>query len=235
MSSIQNLTAKEIIEQIYQLARNKNYSAIVAGGEFPQNHHLHQLIKLAKIIIACDGVATQNLLYHGMNPDYIIGDGDSLTQVIKDKFANKIILASEQNSNDLTKAINFVVNHKYAPNTIIFAATGLREDHTLANISLLEEYLGKFQAVTLISDYGIFTVHNGFAELNTIPTQQISFFTPDSHTMVTCTELKWPLQMYKFKKMNSGTLNEATADKITVISNGVVIIYRAFQLGHNFE
>ncbi|HMT03878.1 MAG TPA: thiamine diphosphokinase, partial [Burkholderiales bacterium] len=127
---------KNILQQIYPLAK---HNVIIADGLFPKNKYLKNLILTSNSIICCDG-AINKLIKHNVEPHYIIGDCDNLNPIIQSKFANKIIKITEQNSNDLTKAINFAKKLKL-DNIIILGATGLREDHTIANIALLADYI----------------------------------------------------------------------------------------------
>jgi thiamine pyrophosphokinase len=218
------MTIKDILNQIYLL--KQPFNLIIADGRFPKTKYLQSLLTVATKIIACDG-AVVRLIKHGIPPNYIIGDCDSITANIYQQFSQIIIKDSDQNSNDLTKAVNLAVKLQL-DNVVILGATGLREDHTIANIVLLVEFYQSIKHITMISDYGIFTVHQGVANITTIKGQQISLFAPLDGTTVNCKELKWPLTNYSFKLWNSGTLNEATGNNLTIKSNKPIIVYRAF-------
>lgn len=205
-----------------------SYSLIIANGEFPKQAAIIALINKADHIICCDG-ATNNILKHRFTPSYIIGDCDSLDKTIYTQFKNIIVQISEQNSNDLTKAVRFAKSLNIH-NIFILGATGLREDHTIANISLLAEYKKDFQQVAIISDYGIFTAHQNDATIKTQPKQQISFFAIYPNTIINCKELKWVLDNYRPHFWFSATLNEANSDHITIYSNNLIIVFRAFEL-----
>jgi len=216
----------QILDKIYPI---DNHVAIVAHGEFPQSDKLIELIKAAKTIVCCDGAIT-NLLAHDIIPDYIIGDCDSLPDKIFTDFADKIIKISEQQSNDLTKAVNFACQELQQHNLIIFAATGLREDHTVGNIALLAQYAKLTKKIAMLSDYGIFTVHTGDGKILTIANQQISLFTIDATTKLNTTGLVWDLNNRQFDSWYKGTLNQATSNSFELSSDGLVIVYRAFEV-----
>ncbi len=216
---------KNILQQIYPLAK---HNVIIADGLFPKNKYLKNLILTSNSIICCDG-AINKLIKHNVEPHYIIGDCDNLNPIIQSKFANKIIKITEQNSNDLTKAINFAKKLKL-DNIIILGATGLREDHTIANIALLADYIKLIKTVAIISDNGIFTAHFKNCQLNTIIGQQVSFFSLNLNTFITCNDLKWKLDNYKFNSWNSGTLNQATSNFINIKATDTIIVYRAFEI-----
>ena len=46
----------------------------------------------------------------GIEPNYILGDLDSLDPKIKKTYKDKIIILSDQNENDLRKSINWAEN-----------------------------------------------------------------------------------------------------------------------------
>jgi len=215
---------KQILRQIYTL--NAPYNVIVADGRFPKTAYLKELIANASCIIACDG-AVKRLLQHKLMPTYIIGDCDSISPTLYKKFQHIITKDSNQNNNDLTKAVNLAAKLKL-DNVIIFGATGLREDHSIANISLLAEFYKTMPKIAIISDYGIFSVHCGTDTIATIIGQQISLFTPLANTTISCQELKWPLHNYQLHLWHSGTLNQATQSTLNLKTNNPVIVYRAF-------
>lgn len=217
---------QQILSQIYHLDK---YNIIVANGEFPSHPFLLGLIKNAKTLICCDGAIHKLSSYH-ITPDYIIGDCDSL-QILEDGILNnRIIKLPDQNTNDLTKAVDFACTKLQLDNLIILGATGLREDHTIANIGLLSEYINKVNEISIISEYGIFTAHSKSTRLSTIKGQQISFFTLDHESSISCNELKWPLKSHKFLKWYQGTLNEAISNHVNIEVSGTIIVYRAFEI-----
>ena len=217
---------QQILSQIYPLDK---YNIIIANGEFPTHPYLIELIKNAKTLICCDG-AIHKLLMHHITPNYIIGDCDSL-QTLEDGILNeRIIKLPDQSTNDLTKAVNFAHKELQLNKIIILGATGLREDHTIANIALLAEYIKYIDEISIISEYGIFSAHNKPTKLSTQIGQQISFFALDKDTSISSNELKWPLKNHKFDKWYQGTLNEATDELVNLDISGTIIVYRAFEL-----
>ncbi len=216
---------KSIIQEIYPLSQ---YNVILANGQYPNNAYLTDIIFGAQTLICCDG-AINNLIRQQINPDYIIGDCDSISNEIKNAFQNKIIVIADQNSNDLTKAVNLSEELKLT-DIVVLGATGMREDHTLANIGLLTTYAKQITNICLLSDYGIFTTHSGTETVKTLVGQQISFFTDIPGTKISAPQLKWPLTNYKLEHRFSGTLNEATQNYLTITTSANVILYRSFEI-----
>ncbi len=113
-------------------------TVILAHGEYPSSERTLGFLKQADRIICCDG-ATERLLDDGIVPDLIVGDMDSLPKRLQQRYAGIIHRDSDQETNDLTKAFKAALEPR--PDTIhILGATGRREDHTMANVSLLADY-----------------------------------------------------------------------------------------------
>ena len=89
-------------------------------------------------------------------PDLVVGDLDSIPASLLERFPNRLRKVDEQEDNDLTKA--FYAAMEFSPSCIhILGATGLREDHTLGNISLLARYqqeAGPSCRIDMVSDCG---------------------------------------------------------------------------------
>jgi thiamine pyrophosphokinase len=211
-----------------QLDLTVEYSTILANGEISNSKFIKDLIKKSKILICCDG-AIEYLIKHKIKPNVIIGDCDSIKPEVKLELHDKIIFDPNQNNNDLTKAALYAKRKNY-DNIIIIGATGYREDHTIANIGLLFTYEKLFQQICIISEYGILSVHNGKTKIKCKIGQQISFFTNNSNTIISCAELKWPLNNISFENWSSGTLNQATSDIMQITSSDVFIVYRSFEI-----
>lgn len=192
----------------------KNKTVIVADGDFPCTELPLECLKEAAHIVACDGAANQ-LLAHGIMPDWIVGDLDSLPKVIKEKLPERIVYMSEQESNDLSKAFRFT-QEKGWDELIILGATGKREDHTLGNLALLSEYAQKVKSVMMVTDYGRFIALEEAATLPSYPGEQISIFAITGGVKVTSTGLKYPLNELQLDTWWQATLNEALGDEFTL-------------------
>ena len=202
------------------------YTIIVADGTFPQHEIPLGYLKNAKRIICCDGSA-QNLIITGMKPDAIVGDLDSLSDELANRFADRIFLDENQDTNDLTKAVTWCSEMGYR-DIIIVGATGKREDHTLGNISLLAEYI-KDVNVIMVTDTGIFKPLLKSSEISSFPGQQVSIFSIDPVTEITSFGLRYPLNKTKMPNWWYATLNESLGDSFSLDFNGRLIIYLKFR------
>ena len=196
---------------------------VVADGSFPVHKVPLGFLAEADIIVCCDGSAGK-VVGAGFIPNAIVGDMDSLTYELKERFSDRIYEEKEQETNDLTKAVRWCRTAGYNE-IIIIGATGMREDHTIGNISLLAEYMGEIK-VKMVTDYGIFIPINDSCIVDCVAGQQVSIFSMGEDTVISSDGLKYPLKERVLKNWWEATLNEAVADSFRItFSGGPVIIY----------
>lgn len=198
---------------------------VVANGSFPQTAGPLELLKNTPVIIACDG-AVQNIHEQGLAPTAIVGDLDSIPQEMLERYADRIHVVEDQEINDLTKAVRFAHAAGYQK-ILILGATGLREDHTLGNISLLMDYAPLFEQVEMLSDYGRFIPVQQTTTLPCRPGQQISIFSMYPCGEITTEGLRWPITRRRLTAWWQGSLNEAQGNEFTLIlsQEARVIVY----------
>ena len=198
-----------------------NYDAIIlANGEYPTHATPLSLLHNATYLACCDGAAN-TCVANGLTPDVIVGDGDSLSDEVRNRFADKLHRISEQETNDLTKTVTYLrsIGKHYIA---IVGATGLREDHTLGNISLLMEYMRMGVEVRSYTDYGVFVPCNGTCTFPCRPGQQVSVFNFTAHGL--CAHgLAYPL--YDFTTWWQGTLNRCTGTTLTIEAQGEYLLF----------
>ncbi|GHU93835.1 thiamine pyrophosphokinase [Bacteroidia bacterium] len=199
-------------------------TVILADGDFPTHPIALQILQEAKTIVCCDG-ATETLLQNHLSPTAIVGDMDSLSAARRKQFAAIIHQVTEQDTNDLTKAVNFCKQQNYGDITIL-GATGKREDHTLGNISLLAQYAAHTN-VQLITNYGIFVALHQSATLESRAGQQVSLFALQSDAKITTRGLRYPLQNRTLTSWWQGSLNEAKGDSFSLLFKDCnLLVYR---------
>lgn len=202
--------------------------AVVANGLFPAQEPALQLLSQAEYVIACDGAVIDLEKYR--LPDVVVGDLDSLPQIWREKYADRLHQVSEQESNDLTKAVEYAGQLGFRE-VLILGATGLREDHTLGNISLLMQYAPHFERVEILSDYGLFTPLLQTTTLECTPGQQISLFSLYPHGAISVRGLRYPIENRRLLSWWEATLNEATGNEFTVIfeEDARILAYRSLK------
>jgi len=202
------------------------YTVIVADGTFPTHEIPLGYLRKAKRIVCCDGSA-QSLIEYGMQPDAIVGDLDSLDDELVTRYADRIFLDENQDTNDLTKAVSWCSEMGYK-DIIIVGATGKREDHTIGNISLLAEYIRDLNVI-MVTDSGIFRPYLKSSVIDSFPGQQISIFSIDPETEVTSKGLRYPLSGTRIRNWWFATLNESLEDKFYLEFEGRIIVYLKFK------
>ena len=216
-------TSKQIINSL----NLKNIDAIIlANGEFPTHQIPLSLISNTTPIICCDGAieALDNL---NKMPLALIGDGDSVSEELKNKYASIWHFIADQETNDLTKAMNYCIEKGFR-NIAIIGATGKREDHTLANISLLTEYARKVN-VRMFTDYGVFVPICETTTFQSFAKQQVSIFSMQVDNKLTSENLRYPIKNRQFKYWWEGSLNEAIKENFTLFTKGEVIIFQTYE------
>lgn len=195
---------------------------ILANGDFPSHPLVRRWLTACPYVVCCDGAADACIRW-GRVPEAIVGDGDSLSFEVKERYADRIHREEEQETNDLSKAFRYCLSLG-KKRVAIVGATGKREDHTLGNISLLVDYMEQAE-VSLLTDYGIFVPIQADAVFRSYCGQHVSVFN------FTATELQGEGLVYPlsaFTRWWQGTLNEANSHTFTIRTNGKVLVYRTY-------
>lgn len=152
---------------------------ICCNGQPPAGTLLHQAAGWADLIIAADGGANM-LLGHAIVPDAITGDMDSYSRAALTRFLNlraqeesgfppektpELFPNPDQETNDLEKALALARKRQKALNPekqaelVICGATGYRLDHSLKNLSVMQQFRPHFASLFMIDDYVCTFVH----------------------------------------------------------------------------
>ena len=205
--------------------RGMNGIVILSNGAFPTEPYPLYLLDSAEGVVCCDG-AVEKWLEH--NPDarplMIVGDMDSLPQELQERFSGIVFHEEEQDYNDLTKAMRWVLReHPEVSEITILGATGLREDHTIGNLGLLMEYTRLFdlgdRKVTMVSDYGTAFAITNTCDLHLGEGRRISLFSADNTLRISSTGLQWPTDDVVFDAWWKATLNRTTEPIVTLRFN----------------
>lgn len=200
---------------------------VVANGLFPSGEVALQALCEAECVVACDGAVTA--LEKVRRPDAVVGDLDSLPEEVRRRYAGCLYRVEDQETNDLTKAMGYAKAAGFRE-VLILGATGLREDHSLGNISLLMQYAGEFERVEMLSDYGLFTPLLETGRLGSRTGQQVSLFSLCPSGTVSVRGLRYPIEKRSLAAWWEATLNEALGDEFEVIleEGAKVLVYRAW-------
>ncbi len=199
---------------------------IVADGNFPVHEIPLHYLRNAERIVCCDGAADQ-LIKAGLFPRAIVGDLDSISPEIAEKYSDRLFPDSDQETNDLTKAVRWCTERGYR-DLLILAATGKREDHTIGNISLLVEYAAEAE-VMMVTDSGILRPYLKSCVFPAVRGQQISIFSINPETEIISRGLVYPLAGRKLRNWWEATLNEAAGDTVELeFEKGAIIVFMCF-------
>ncbi len=194
-------------------------AVVLANGDYPTNPLPLKVLAEAPYVVCCDGGADEYIRL-GHVPDVIIGDGDSLSEENRNRYSHLLYRISEQDTNDQTKAVRFLLSQGKR-HIAITGATGKREDHTLGNISLLIDYMRAGAEVRMFTDHGVFIPCRGTRTFSCSPGQQVSIINFTARGLHG-KGLVYPLS--DFTNWWQGTLNECTGTAFTVEAEGEYLV-----------
>ena len=199
---------------------------VVANGEVPDSELSLSILNDKRRIICCDG-ALHKLLSINVVPDVVVGDGDSMDEEELLRYQIPYHADKSEEYNDLQKALKYC-NSKGYDNVLLMGCAGLREDHFIANLSILVMYSEKLR-LTMLTEHGVFNVMRCEGTFNAFPGMQVSVFVRSLQTQLTFTGLKYPVNDRAFKWLWEGSLNEALEDSFVVEASDdePFVVYRA--------
>ena len=202
-----------------------NSVVILCDGAFPTEPYPLYLLDSAEAVVCCDGALLKYMEHFpDRTPLAVVGDMDSLPSEVKEQFSGILFPESEQDYNDMTKAMRWVLReHPDVQEIVILGATGLREDHTIGNLGLLMEYTRLFdladRKVSMVSDYGTAFAITDSCDLHLGEGRRFSFFSADNSLKVQSKGLQWPLDGVVFDAWWKATLNRTTEPVVSLTFN----------------
>ena len=202
-----------------------NSIVILGNGAFPTEPYPLYLLDSAEAVVCCDG-ALEKWLEHDASarPLAVIGDMDSLSAALQERFSAMLVKVDEQDDNDQTKALRWVLEHHPEVSEIVFlGATGEREDHTIGNLGLLMDYPRQFdlgdRRLSMVSDFGTAFVITDSCDLHLGEERRFSLFSADNSLRISSEGLQWPLDDVVFDAWWKATLNRTTAPIVSLHFN----------------
>ena len=203
--------------------KNNKQALIIANGEYPSAEQALVQLRISDYVVCCDGGA-DSFIERGGVPDAIVGDGDSISAENRERYASRIYYSPDQETNDQTKAVKYLMERGYTDIAII-GATGKREDHTLGNIALLVEYMRAGANVRMYTDYGVFIPCCGTRSFASRKGQAVSIFNISAKGL-SSKGLQYPI--YDFTSLWQGTLNRAEGAEFTIEAEGEYIVFQTY-------
>ncbi len=200
---------------------------IIANGAACSMELLNELLEWNPLVIVLDSAITR-VLELGIKVDVLIGDFDrdfDYEYYKNLQYPIEIVKLEEQETYDIDKAINYLINRKIPAANVVWA-TGKRMDHTFTNITNLIKYQEVIKLV-MIDDYSkIFPLQKNFVKW--YPKETILSLIPvGTVDGISTKNLKYELQndslILGFKP---GSSNEVLTDGLVEISykNGYLIL-----------
>lgn len=120
---------------------------IIANGQQCSLQLLEQLLEWSPTVMVLDG-ALERVLTLGIKIDVVLGDFDRLNpdNYLSTQDKVKIVHTPDQSATDLEKGIRYFIGEGYKAVNIVWA-TGLRMDHTVANITNLVRFMDQIDLV----------------------------------------------------------------------------------------
>ncbi len=211
---------------------NAPRTIVLANGAFPKSPLALELIDAwAKgeedfRLICCDGAVNKLQAYTEAMPDAVVGDLDSVALELKAKLGQRLKQYADQDTNDLTKAINYISKELRITSVILLGASGERDDHFLANIALLPSYANLLDELIMLTDEGAFYLVQEPSSFDVAIGQQISVFN-FSLTPLTLKGVHWALNKAILPELWCGTLNRADEEQISLTCSTPCLLYLA--------
>ena len=196
---------------------------VLAAGDFPRGEVARALLEGAAEVICCDSAAEEFCAWGG-EPTAIVGDMDSLPAELRERFADRIVLRPDQNTNDLWKAVTFAIEQGFDRITVL-GAFGKREDHTIGNVMLLAARLHDAD-LQMVGDRGVFDFIDTPSTFESFAGQQVSLFALDPAAEISVSGLRYEPPQNRLVAMWQGVSNEALGEEFVVKTNAPTIVYR---------
>lgn len=198
---------------------------VFANGEPPSAILVAEMRPGAELVIAADGGA-RSALAHGLIPDAVVGDFDSIDDEIRSKIpATHFHQAGRLDTTDLEKAVAFAVQLG-CDEVDILGAGGGRSDHALANLSVLTLYRGKSRVRVQDELFEISLVHGELTLEGPVGTV-VSLVAIGECRGVTTGGLRWPLRDFTLPFGPRGIHNEIAESPATVsCESGDLLAFR---------
>lgn len=176
---------------------------LIGGGPFSPDD-LALSLSLGPVIAAADGGA-DSALAHGLVPQAVIGDFDSLSEAARKAIpADHLHRVTEQDSTDFEKCLTRIA----APLVLAVGFSGARQDHFLAALNALARRIGP--PCILIAGADVITLCPPALALDLPAGTRVSLF-PMGACRGTSTGLDWPIDGLDFAPGGRiGTSNKAS-------------------------
>ncbi|ETA82036.1 thiamine diphosphokinase [Youngiibacter fragilis] len=204
---------------------------IVSGGESPKRELFTSYVEPGDVIIAADS-GGEFLKEIGIMPDVLLGDFDSLSEETLEYLKGRCEIIRFDAVKDFTDTeAAYLKAREYSPESyLFFGCTGVRLDHFLGNLGLLEEALSEGKEAFIIDGYNKIGLMNRPGVITRDFGDFISFqaFRGDVEGF-TIKGARYPLHDYRLRMGDPRTVsNEFVGDTMEVsFKSGIVIVMKS--------
>ena len=195
-------------------------AVLIANGKVSKTDYVKKIIDSNDFFISIDA-KLENLKELGVRPNLILGDLDSAEI---DGLDNQIevVELSDQNKTDLEKSLDYCKEHSIKK-VLILGSSGLRDDHSMANILLASSYSDNLHIELITSFYRIIFVREN--TLINAPNAPVSIISLSTDNKITTTGLKYNLNNEKLKSFSHGISNEVKGENFTVEAESTIVVF----------
>lgn len=205
---------------------------VLANGDKPKKSVVAFLIKRGYTTLICADGGANSAMKLNLNPDFIIGDLDSIEPKTLEYFCNtsRIIQIKRQNDTDVEKCLKFAIKRGFKE-AILLGATGSRLDHSFCNLGIVLKFFGEIK-VRVLHENSLLEAFEGKVTLQTMPKEIVSLYGFDRRTTVTSSGLKYVLNNTALPfGVKESTSNVAVSNVVNLkIKNGKMFVIRDFEV-----
>ena len=165
-----------------------NSAVLIANGKVSKTNYVKKIIDSNDFFISIDA-KLENLKELGVKPNLILGDLDSAINNDLDSQI-EVVELSDQNKTDLEKSLDYCKENSIKK-VIILGSSGLREDHSMANVLIASTYADILQIELITSFYRIIFVREN-TKINALNVP-VSIISLSSDNKITPRGLKYDL------------------------------------------
>ena len=197
-----------------------NSAVLIANGKVSKTNYIKKIIDSNDFFISIDA-KLENLKELGIKPNLILGDLDST--VISDLDSQiEVVELSNQNKTDLEKSLDYCIENNIKK-VLILGSSGLREDHSMANILIASTYSDILHIELITSFYRIIFVREN-TKINA-PYAPVSIISLSSDNKITTSGLKYNLNNEKLKSFSHGISNVVNGDNFTAEAEKTIVVF----------
>lgn len=204
---------------------NRPEWVILAAGDFPKGELPRSLLQNAERIVCCDSSA-EELLAFGIEPWAVVGDLDSLSPYLRERFADRLYHIPEQEHNDLWKALDYVKGQG-AEEVVVLGGFGRREDHSIGNVMLLAVRAAGLN-ISMVAEDGEFSFIDEPTRFESRKGGAVSLFALNPMAEIEVRGLRYAPPSNRLAALWQGVSNEALGEEFDVLTSSPTIVYRKF-------